>query len=397
MEVPRVSQADLSTLLAFYRDGLLEDTIPFWLEHGLDAEFGGVQTSLGRDGELLDSDKSTWTQGRFAWMLGTLYNTVEAREEWRDGALSCLGFLERHAFDDDGRMLFLLTREGQPLRKRRYAFTEAFASMAYASCARATGRQDLGERAVELFQRFVEVSIDPGTVQPKIDPGTRPSLGIGPLMIGINVAQTLREDLSHDQSQGWIDRFIASIETYFCKPGLRAVMETVAPDGGLIDHFDGRMLNPGHAIEAAWFILHESRVRGGDSSLTELGVNMLDWMWERGWDEEFGGLFYFRDLHGGPVQEYWHDMKFWWPHNEAIIACLLAYCLTGEGRHLERHSMVNRWAHDHFADPEHGEWFGYLHREGRISVDLKGNHWKGPFHLPRMQWYCWKLLEEYGG
>jgi N-acylglucosamine 2-epimerase len=170
-------------------------------------------------------------------------------------------------------------------------------------------------------------------------------------------------------------------------------METVGPGGEVIDHFDGRTLNPGHALEAAWFILAEAWRRGGEEHLTRLGTSMVDFMWRRGWDEEHGGLFYFRDLRGLPVQEYWHDMKFWWPHNEAVLATLMAHRATGEERYAEWHRAVHDWAHHHFADPEHGEWFGYLHRDGRRSVSLKGNLWKGPFHLPRMQLRCWQALE----
>ena len=154
------------------------------------------------------------------------------------------------------------------------------------------------------------------------------------------------------------------------------------------------MLTPGHAIEAAWFILHEAKHRGGDAELIETGTTMLDWMWKRGWDDEFGGILYFRDVKGLPVQEYWQDMKFWWPQNEAIIATLLAYQLTGDEKYATWHGQIHDWAHQHFPDREFGEWFGYLHRDGRISVPLKGNLWKGPFHLPRMQWYCWRVLEE---
>jgi N-acylglucosamine 2-epimerase len=160
-----------------------------------------------------------------------------------------------------------------------------------------------------------------------------------------------------------------------------------------VDHFDGRTLNPGHAIEGAWFILHEGKHRQ-DSHLIKLGCDMLDWMWERGWDSEFGGIFYFRDILGKPVQEYWHDMKFWWPHNEAIIATLLAHELTGNEKYARWHQQVHDWAHQHFGDPQHGEWFGYLHRDGRVSVPLKGNLWKSFFHHPRMQWYCWQALQE---
>ncbi len=72
-------------------------------------------------------------------------------------------------------------------------------------------------------------------------------------------------------------------------------METVGARGEILDHHDGRTLNPGHAIECAWFIMHEGKLRD-DARLRRLGCQILDWMWARGWDEEYGGLFYFRDL-----------------------------------------------------------------------------------------------------
>ena len=171
-------------------------------------------------------------------------------------------------------------------------------------------------------------------------------------------------------------------------------MEMVGPNGEFIDHFDGRTLNPGHALECAWFILEESRQRGGDQSLITLGTKMLDWMWKIGWDKEHGGILYFVDVLGHPVQEYWHDMKFWWPQCETIIATLMAYRLTGDTKYGSMLQQVTDWSFRHFPDREFGEWFGYLHRDGRISVDLKGNIWKGPFHIPRMYLKCWQLLKE---
>jgi N-acylglucosamine 2-epimerase len=170
-------------------------------------------------------------------------------------------------------------------------------------------------------------------------------------------------------------------------------METVGPQGEFIDHFEGRTLNPGHALEGAWFVLREAEHRKMDPDLLALGTTMLDWMWEIGWDKEYGGIYYFRDVKGLPVQEYWHDMKFWWPHNEAIIATLLAYQITGDKKYAEWHQKVHDWSFRHFPDPEFGEWYGYLHRDGRISVPLKGNLWKGPFHVPRMYYMGWRICE----
>ncbi len=381
------------SLIATYRDGLLLDTLPFWIRHAVDREHGGFLTSLDRDGTVVDSDKAIWPQGRFSWLLATLYNTVEPRDEWIALAKNGIEFLEKHAFDEDGQMFFLVTREGRPLRKRRYVYSVAFTCMAFAAYAKAAQSAAHEERARSLFEQFVKYSFTPGLIPDKVDSRTRPMKSLGPLMITINLAQVLRESIGFAGASEWIDRCIAEIRGGFVKRDHEVVMENIGPNGEILDHFDGRLLNPGHAIEAAWFVLHEARIRNCQPDLIELGTRMLDWMWVRGWDEEHGGLFYYRDLHEKPVQEYWHDMKFWWPHNEAIIATLLAHQLTGHDRYEDWHRRVHEWSYAHFPDPKHGEWFGYLHRDGRVSVPLKGNHWKGPFHLPRMQLYCWKLLE----
>lgn len=397
MNVPATHLAQsegLARLRETYRRTLLDDVIPFWLKHGLDREHGGILTCLDRDGAILDTDKSVWFQGRAGWMFATLHNTVEQRAEWLDAARSCVEFSRQHCFAPDGKMYFSVTREGRPLRMRRYVFSESFAAIANAAYAKAAGDSRAATDAVKNFETYLRFSFTPGVMPPKFEP-TRPMKGIGALMIGIVTAQELRANLGDvavagRTCTGWIDHWVAEIERDFLKPDQQVLLEVVAPDGAIIDHHDGRTLNPGHAIECAWFIMHEGKLRG-DRRLIQLGRTILDWMWARGWDEECGGLFYFRDLRGLPVQEYWHDMKFWWPHNEAIIATLLAFQLTGDAKYVRWHQLVHDWSFQHFADPECGEWYGYLHRDGRISSRAKGTMYKGPFHLPRMLWYCAQL------
>ena len=388
------TQEHLAQLRDDYRDALVNDTMAFWFPRCLDREYGGYLTSRDRDGSLIDTDKSVWQQGRAAWMLSTLYQTVDARPDWLEAALSGLQFLRNHCFDraGDGRMFFHVTREGQPVRKRRYYFSECFASIAFAAYAKAANDDHAAAEAEQLFRQCVDFYEHPEKLPAKYT-NTRPSKGIGVPMILMNVAQQLRETIGLKTANAYIDRFIHAIQTDFVKPEIECVMEQVAPDGSIIDHFDGRTLNPGHPIECAWFILYEARYRE-DEALRLLGCQMLDWMWRRGWDETHGGLLYFTDVYGKPLQEYWHDMKFWWPHNEAEIASLLAYKLTGEARYANMHRQVRAYGLQTFHDPEHGDWFGYVHRDGRLSSTVKGNLWKGPFHLPRMQWMCWRLLGE---
>jgi N-acylglucosamine 2-epimerase len=384
----------LAALGDFYRRQLLEDTIPFWFPRSIDQEYGGYLLMRDADGTLIDDDKAVWIQGRAAWMLSTLYNTVEKRQEWLDGARKGIEFLEKHCFDSDGRMFFHVTREGKPIRKRRYFFSETFATIAFAAYAKATGDEGMAEKARDLFGKCITYATTPGLFEAKFEP-TRPAKGIGIPMIMINTAQQVRETIGDPRCDEWIERWIGEIEKDFVKDDIRCVMEQVAPDGSIIDHIDGRTLNPGHAIEGAWFILHEAVHRQKDPALIDLGCRMLEYMWERGWDNEYGGILYFRDVFGKPVQEYWQDMKFWWPQNEAIIATLYAYLLTGKEKYLNWHEQIRHYAYEHFQDREHGEWFGYLHRDGRVAQTAKGNMFKGPFHLPRQEWMCQRLLESY--
>ena len=380
-------------LIAVYRDELLNDTLPFWIEHSIDRECGGYLFCLDQDGSLLDTDKSVWVHGRFAWLLSTLYSSVEQKAEWLELARHGIDFLRKHCFDTDGRMFFIVDREGRPLRKRRYLFSECFGVLALAAYGKAAGDEEAAQQALDLYKLIVRYHTTPGLLPPKVVPETRQAKGIGMLMMLINTGQTLRQAVDDPICDEWIERAIHEIESDFVNEEYQCVMETVGLNGEVLDHFDGRLLTPGHAIEAGWFTLHEALHRGNDPHLIELGCKIIDWSWRIGWDEEYGGIIYFRDIKGLPSTEYWHDMKFWWQQNETIIATLLAHHLTGDGKYVEWHRMVHDWAYKYFPDPEYGEWFGYLHRDGRRSNTIKGNHWKGPFHLPRMQWYCWKLLE----
>jgi N-acylglucosamine 2-epimerase len=384
----------MKNLAAFYRDQLFGDCLPFWFPRAIDEIHGGFLHCFDRDGSIVDDDKSVWAQGRMSWMLLTLYLEAERRPEWLAWAESGLRFIEQNCVDpSDGRMFFHVARDGTPIRKRRYAYSESFAAIAFAAHAAATGSGESADRARHWFAQYVEWNFTSGRMPPKFT-GSRPLEAIGPRMIGLVTAQELRKHLGGDRElDHQTDRWVEEMIRLFIKPELRLVMEQVEPSGEISDHFDGRTLNPGHALEAAWFLMHEAEHRN-DSQLKALGCEMVDWMWECGWDREFGGLFYFRDVYGKPVQEYWHDMKFWWPHDEALIATLMAWRISRNPRHLERHELLRTWAFDHFGDSGHGEWFGYLRRDGVPSNTLKGSLWKSFFHHPRALWMCHRMAAD---
>ncbi|MDL2222342.1 AGE family epimerase/isomerase, partial [Parabacteroides sp. OttesenSCG-928-N08] len=217
-------------------------------------------------------------------------------------------------------------------------------------------------------------------------------------MILINVASCIRNVIQDELLDEVINRSLHAIENDFMHPEYKALLETVGPNGEFIDTGMGRTINPGHCIETAWFILEEARHRGNDSKLTEMATTILDWSWQWGWDQQYGGISNFKDCRGYPSQDYAHDMKFWWSQTEAIIATLYAYLATKEEKYLQMHQQISDYTYAHFPDKEYGEWFGYLHFDGSVSQTAKGNLFKGPFHIPRMMvksyWLCQRILEQ---
>ena len=380
-----------------YYDELVNDVLPFWLKYGMDPVNGGIYTGLDRDGSLIESDKSVWFQGRALWTFCTAYEKVGRKQEYLDAATSLVHFLEDHCFDSDGRMFFRVTADGRPVIKRlRYFFSETFAIIGFAAYSRITGKVEYKKKALELFDFVEKLRTSKGILIPKFNPEVEPSISFGGPMILLNVLSELRAACPEDSEK--INRSMAGlleeVEKYFVRDDLKVVLEQCAPDGRFMkEHYEGRLLNPGHAIEGAWFIMNEG-LASDDRHLIDLGLKMLDWMWSVGWDEECGGgIIQYRDAIGLPVSEYHQDMKFWWPQCEAAIATLMAYSITKENKWLCRFEMVDEYIEARFPDREYGEWFGYFHRDGSLATRIKGNLYKGPFHVPRMYMKCIEILD----
>ena len=376
-----------------YKDDLLNNIMPFWMEHGWDQKNGGVFTCLNRDGSLMDTTKSVWFQGRFAFVCAFAYNHVERCQQWLDAAKSTLDFIEKYCFDSEGHMYFSITADGRPLRKRRYVFSETFAAIAMSEYALATGDMSYARKALKIFEDTQRFLSTPGFLPDKFESSVQLQ-GHSIVMILINVGSRIRTVINDPKLTQQIDESIDKLRRYFIHPEFKCLLETVGPNGEFIDTNLTRTINPGHCIETSWFIMEESRVRGWDESLKQLALQIFDWSWDWGWDEQYGGIINFRDCKNLPPQDYSQDMKFWWPQCEAIIASLYAYLATGDEKYRQRHELISDWTYKHFPDSEFGEWYGYLHRDGTVAQPAKGNLFKGPFHIPRMMVKSYELCHE---
>ena len=379
-----------------FKDELLNSCIPFWLNNGVDKEYGGVLNCLDRTGKVYSDDKSVWMQGRAGWMFSYIYNKIDKNPAYLDFAKSCIDFASQYCIDKaDGRMYFTVTRDGQPLRKRRYWFSETFYIMANAEYYMATKQTAYLETARKYFKfvygMYKDPSTDPYKITPKSYAQTRDMKTLANPMILLNVASIMREadGENFDYYNDIITGFIEEIKVFY-KPEYKATFENIrASDNAVIlNSAPCRVINPGHDIECSWFLLEEG-IKREDKDIISFAETMFNDAFEFGWDKEYGGILYFKDILGLPVEAYEHDMKLWWPHNETVIASLMFYKYTGDEKYKAIFDKVTEYAFTHFSDREYGEWFGYLRRDGQpTQPPCKGHTYKGPFHVMRMLAKC---------
>ena len=388
-----------------YHSELFDHVLPFWMKYSPDHQNGGIYTCLDRVGKIYSTDKSVWAQGRTAWLFSNLCNIYpehQDKAEWLEIARSCINFLNRCCIDNsDGRMYFTVTNTGEPLRKRRYFFSEAFYVMGCAEYARASGDLKVLDQARQYYKFidsiFDNAGNDPYKITPKVIRSTRDTISLANPMILLNMTSVMRKcdpsniSLYDERANKYIDY----ISDNFVRPDLHAVLESAGSDGTYQNWYSaGRIVNPGHSIETSWF-LHEQGQYFERPDLIELSRKIFNWSIDRGWDRQYGGILYFTDVEGFPVEQYEHDMKLWWPHCEALVASLMIYKNTKDSKYLEWFEKITEYSFRAFSDKEYGEWFGYLRRDGiPTEPSCKGSTYKSGYHVIRMLIMVTELLKE---
>ncbi|MEH2265716.1 AGE family epimerase/isomerase [Nostoc sp.] len=375
-----------------YKNALLNDVLPFWEKYSLDWEQGGYFTCLDREGKIYDQDKFIWLQNRQVWTFSMLYNQLEKRENWLKIASNGANFLAKHGRDSDGNWYFAVTREGKPLVQPYNIFSDCFAAMAFSKYALASGEEWAKDVAMQAYNNVLRRKDNPKGKYNKTYPNTRPMKSLAVPMILANLTLEMEWLLPKETLENVLAETVREVMTDFLDQERGLMYENVAPDGSHIDCFEGRLINPGHGIEAMWFIMDIAR-RQNDTKTINQAVDVVLNILNFAWDSEYRGLYYFMDADGHPPQQLEWDQKLWWVHLESLVALAMGYRLTGREVCWEWYQKMHDYTWSHFADAEYGEWFGYLNRRGEVLLNLKGGKWKGCFHVPRALYLCWQQFE----
>jgi N-acylglucosamine 2-epimerase len=320
-----------------------------------------------------------------------LYNRLEARPQWLAVAKHGADFLAEYGRDQQGNWYFSLNRQGQPLIQPYNIFSDCFAAMAFSQYGLASQDETAKQIALQAYDNVLRRQHNPKGQYNKAYPGTRPLKSLAVPMILANLTLEMAWLLPPDIVDQILTQTVQEVMNDFYDPQCQLMREAVTPAGKMVDSFEGRLLNPGHGIEAMWFMMDIAQ-RQGNSALLTKAVQVVLSTLDYAWDQDFGGIFYFLDSQGHPPQQLEWDQKLWWVHLETLVALAKGYEFTGNPLCWQWFEKVHDYTWSHFTDTNDGEWFGYLNRRGEVLLDLKGGKWKGCFHVPRALWLCWQSL-----
>jgi N-acylglucosamine 2-epimerase len=369
-------------LLAIHRAELLERTVPFWMDHAIDREHGGILSCISDQGRVLSTDKYMWSQLRAIWTFSALYNRIEARAEWLDAARNIFAFASRHGRDQAGRWVFAVDQNGSMLQGATSIYADGFAIYGLTEYARATGEQAAIDLALETYRNVQARLARPSSYETAPYPIPAGVKAHGVSMIFSLVFHELGLLLKDEDILDAGLHHAGEVMDAFLRPDDGLIYEYVHLDGSPLDSSQGRAIVPGHAIESMWFMIHIFRHWGDDARVRQ-AVEVIKRHVEYGWDAEYGGILLSRDAAGGEPWWPFADAKLWWPHTEALYALLLAWEVSGEPWALEWCAKVHDYAFSHYPVPGYGEWTQKLDRRGRPFTETVALPVKDPFHLPR--------------
>ncbi len=383
---------DPALLRRQYRELLLDRFVSFWFSHGIDWEHGGILSCLHEDGTRASDDKFTWSQARSVWTFSALYNRIERSPEFLRAAENSVRFLLAHGRDPQGRWVYRMDRKGAVIEGPTSIYADCFVVYGFSEYYRATGDEHALAVALETFERVRHRIEEPDFHETAPYPLPDGQRNHGVPMILTEVTNELAQTTANSCLEALADEYAGRVMRHFLRPERKVVLEFLSRNYKELPPPAGTFVMPGHAIESMWFVMHLAR-RRGDMPTIRLATEVMRWHLERGWDQEFGGIFLALDIEGHEPYLPHSEKKVWWPHTEALYGTLLAHELTAEPWGLAWYEKVANWAWTHFPAPTTGEWRQRLTREGTPTDEIVALPVKDPFHLPRAAILILQLLE----
>ena len=364
---------------------LARRTADFWLEHGIDASFGGFHGTLNRQGAAVaPDDKGLIQEARHLWSFSTWYERREPNQRIFDIASQTYAFIVESFVDPvDGGFFFKVSRDGnRVVDAKKQLFAESYAIYALATYGRVFGVDSAIALALSRFRTIDAQRHDPefGGYDERGDPGflaAGAEKGTNTHLHLMEAFTALYEASGDSAVRERLDEVTRLIATTLCQPS-GYVHKEFKRDW---TPFGTPEVSYGHDLETAWLLMEAARVlrREGDAELRSAALRMAEHSSLRGFDGTRGGYFEL-GIVGGATTRF---DKVWWVQFEALLGLWWAFELSGDAVQLDRLEATLGWI-EQSEDLPVGEWFGITNPDlSAAGADYKGDEWKASYHSLR--------------
>ncbi len=396
-------------ILNFYISQIQDNFMPYWRQFE-DKENGGILNCINNFGDKkLSNNKFTWSQGRYLWILGKIYDLNQKNifpkidnESIKVQMDKTYNFITRYSIYDS-KCCYLLDEFGNKLvdeKTKRYdasIFADCFALIGMAQYVKSLNKKELVEEVTALYNSITErIKQNDFLTQPYPIPEGYKVHSIPMIMLNttyeyIKMLQKLGLDYKKEIEYG-LKQINTILEDFCCNDLIR---EYISIDDNYETYLLDRHINPGHTLEDMWFIIEFLREFGDLNKYISKIVRISKKTFKLGWDKEYGGLLRFVDKDGTAPHGVFqnsdyellirdtHDMKLWWPHSEILYLFLLLYELTNDEEMIKLYEKSFEYVFNTFPNKEIGEWIQIRKRDGTPEDKLVALPVKDPFHILR--------------
>lgn len=147
--------------LAQLEDELLGNILSFWMKQTKDEINGGFVGEIDNQLNIVpDAKKSLVLNARILWSFASAYR-IYGKTEYLAMAERAYAYLMDHFIDKEyGGLYWMVNAEGKPSQEKKQIYGQAFTIYALAEFYHATGRPEVLDEAIQIFQLVEKYGYD---------------------------------------------------------------------------------------------------------------------------------------------------------------------------------------------------------------------------------------------
>ena len=370
----------------------LENILQYWIEYGIDEQFGGFVGQRDHYNKRISrASKGAVLNARILWTFSAAYNFTK-NKKYLEIAHRSYNYIIQYFIDRrNGGLYWELNEDGSVKNSRKQIYAQGFGVYGFSEYYKATGDKIALDHAIQLFQLIEGYSFDlqyGGYIEALSEEWTK----LADMRLSAKDANEPKSMNTHlhilesytNLYRVWPNQELETKIRRLIRTFLNHIIDSKTGHFNLFFDFNwnikSNIVSYGHDIEGAW-LLAEAAHELADSNLSHevelMSLKMVDATISDGMVND-GSINYEKE------DDHLDSDKHWWPQAETLVGLTYAWKISGKKHYLDTMTKTWDFIKSNIVDKENGEWFWYVDKNGKPKTDNdKAGFWKCPYHNSR--------------